>query len=109
MALIPDTDANIAVLYLGKIKSSAQRAIVFELSFQQFKRLITKKRCTYSGLLLNEHTRTIERLDNAIGYVVTNCITCHRILNKIKGTCEDLTNPVKLKHIQKMLTYINER
>ena len=86
-------DIEIAVKYTAKARSSADRNIPFMLSFNEYKRLLTTKRCYYSGVELTfeqsqENSFTIDRMDASIGYVPGNVVACSLKMNQKK---KDLT------------------
>lgn len=66
----------------GVYKRSAHiKNILFELTFEQFMNL-WQKPCSYCQESIN--TIGIDRLDNNIGYVVSNIISCCKVCNYMK-------------------------
>jgi hypothetical protein len=68
------------------------RGIEFDLSFEQFKELVTKQ-CSYCGIENSREVHTkyetvrvngIDRLDSSKGYVVNNCVSCCHVCNRLK-------------------------
>lgn len=86
-------DFKVANGYVLKAKNSAKRGVEFLLTIAEYKRLITAKRCYYTGIVLTQPCgdesrptdRTIERLDKNIGYVAGNCVACCHAANSIKA------------------------
>lgn len=58
-----------------------QRELSFELTFEQFK-LFKGKHCVYCGDVLQRVG--IDRVDNNIGYVLSNCVPCCTVCNRMK-------------------------
>ena len=85
------TDQQVALKYVAKINSSRARGINFSLTFAQYKRLISTKKCFYTGKLLTKSGDTqftIDRIDASKGYESGNCVVCCRDINNKK---KDLT------------------
>lgn len=83
-------DYLIAVKYVNKNKSSARRGISFELSFNEYKRILKKKKCFYTGVTLNNeenhpHSFTIDRKNPSLGYTKDNCVACSLAANAVKN------------------------
>jgi len=106
-------DKNIAIKYLAKIQYCVDKKIEFNLSFYEFKRLITAKYCKYTGTLLthrppgkknmNSSDVTIDRVDNKVGYVTGNVVACCHAYNSFKGVLEDPNNIIDFKILEKAL------
>lgn len=63
------------------IKSSAgRREIVFNISFDEFNLIYFKAECFYCG----GQSTGVDRVDNNIGYVSTNCVACCQLCNTMK-------------------------
>jgi macrodomain Ter protein organizer (MatP/YcbG family) len=94
-------DEIIARFYILKSERSKKRDIEFNLSFAEFKRLSSAKKCRFTGLELTAQTFSIDRIDNAKGYVTGNVAACHKAFNKMKGCAEnpesDFTIPMLAK------------
>jgi 5-methylcytosine-specific restriction endonuclease McrA len=72
-----------------------KRGLTFELSLEDFIRFTTA-RCAYCGIepsqqYKNKHHATaytyngIDRVDNELGYILENCVTCCKACNRLKG------------------------
>lgn len=57
------------------------RNYVFELTFEQFQKLINSS-CKYCG---KENCRGIDRVNNEVGYVIDNCVSCCHRCNEMKN------------------------
>lgn len=81
--------------YLEKTKSSFSRNIAFDLTLNEFKSLLNKQRCYYSGIRLCDtgakpndvppNYRTLDRIDNTKGYTKTNTVACAHKVNQLKN------------------------
>lgn len=101
------SDVSLVRKYISKSENAKDRGIDFGLSFTDYKRLMSIKRCQYSGLPFNEPSnaksagmfsrRTIERIDNSIGYTKENCVAVCSWFNELKGTWENPNNPLSEK------------
>lgn len=87
----------VANKYRGKVDNAKSRGVEFSLTLNDFRRLLMKKRCAYTGIALTLHKEghpknadlTIERINNQRGYVVGNCIAVCAAANSVKGAFED--------------------
>ena len=87
------------LLYKQYKSSALQRNIYFNLSLEEFERIVKEKKCVYCG---EDITRTvtsrtkfnsmdfvfagIDRIDNNNGYILGNVATCCSVCNNMKGT-----------------------
>lgn len=67
--------------YLDYKKSAITRKIEFNLSIQEFS-TFWNSQCFYCGQ--NIKTIGIDRINNNIGYVINNCVSCCEICNRLK-------------------------
>lgn len=78
-------------LYNEHLRSSKYRKLENSLTFEQFNDLISRN-CDYCGSQPTESGRKyvkrngIDRVDNSIGYVIENCVSCCKDCNRAKGT-----------------------
>ena len=92
------------VKYNTYIRSAKKRHITFEIDFDFCKKLFTgecyycKEKYINDGYLIG-----IDRVDNKIGYIETNCVSCCKICNYIKCTMEKELLHEKIRHI---MTYM---
>jgi len=95
-------DCFVALKYLRTKASALERGIPFELSLQVFKKLMTTKRCKYSGVVLTlygEHSVSIDRIDSTKGYLPDNVVACSKTVNGLKNDL--LEDQVKTKLLSK--------
>lgn len=84
-------DYVIACKYRNKIMNAQKRGIQFSLTFTQFKKLLQRKTCGYTGMPLDmsdndsDMSPTIERIDGNKGYVQGNCIVVASKYNQLKN------------------------
>lgn len=95
-------DLTLARKYLNKAQSSKDRGIPFTLSFADYKRLYNRKRCFYTGVLLeHDNNFSLDRIDSSIGYTKENTVPCDLAFNKLKGTVENPTFKLDLFKVNK--------
>ena len=74
---------------LCSIYSNAKdRELECNLSFQDIKKLMLKKKCYFTGVPFTEEgpdSRSIDRLDNSKGYIKGNVVACGQGLNGRKS------------------------
>jgi len=88
--------------YTGTAK---KRGIPFKLSFERFNSIITQK-CRYcdeysEGL----DTSGVDRLDNDIGYILTNCVPCCSFCNTAKSDHSEEYFLNKMRNIYNIIKY----
>lgn len=98
-------DLYCARAYCNKIKSSQDRGIEFDLSFEFFKSLMMTQTCHYTGIQMTTPPyttrggvpgdyqrrgtdRTIERIDHKVGYVPSNTVAVCAKANNLKSWWE---------------------
>lgn len=93
-----NSDVALCKYYVYKAESSTKRGLDFDLSLSDFKRLVARKRCFFTGESLvkvngKPNTFTLDRLDNSIGYTKNNTVPCAKWVNELKNTLlEDKTS-----------------
>ena len=105
------SDHIIANKYVNKVKACKDSKIEFELSFYEFKRLITSDKCKYTGIKLTWQSSkeqiptdaTIDRVDNSKGYVKGNVVACCKGYNSFKAVLENPTNIITFSMLEKAL------
>tara|TARA_R110000772_G_scaffold154491_2_gene265534 strand:- start:568 stop:927 length:360 start_codon:yes stop_codon:yes gene_type:complete len=105
------SDQAIANKYLNKIKACKVSNTNFELSFYEFKRLVTATKCKYTGIKLTWQSSkdqiptdvTIDRVDNNKGYVTGNVVACCKGYNSFKGVLENPNNIISFSILEKAL------
>jgi hypothetical protein len=82
------------------------RKYEFSLTLAEFSALIHQK-CHYCGI---SECKGVDRVDNTLGYITTNCVPCCKFCNQMKmdltiddfiGQCTKIVNEYKEKTIKK--------
>lgn len=107
------TDYEVATRYIKKMDLVNKSGGVFELTFNQFKRLITAKNCRYTGLKLKHYRNntvkldplhvTLDRIDNSLGYVHGNVVPCAHFYNEFKSILENPNNVMTVDILKKAI------
>lgn len=98
-------DIEIARRYIKKFEHANKKGQEFSLTFAQFKRIMNRKTCAYSGLEFSKpHSNnagkmgwrsvTLERIDNTKGYVMGNVIPVCSGINNLKSQWENPNHPL---------------
>ena len=101
-------EVRLAKMYVTKAERAEKKGIEFTLSFAQYKRLMTRKTCAYSGLRFSELNEkrawkiewlglTLDRIDNLKGYVPGNVVPVCNGINQIKSQWENPCIPIDEK------------
>jgi len=109
---LPEGEASFNHLYQQYSASAKKRNILFQLSKEQFREVVTQP-CHYCGNCCQSikiNTRAnggfsytgIDRKDNQIGYTLLNSVACCKTCNFMKL---DHSYDFFLSHIQKILTH----
>lgn len=81
-------DITLCKKYVHLAQSARDRKIEFNLSLKDYKNLLRRKTCPYSGKTLishgENHNMSIDRIDNSKGYIKGNVIACDIIANRHK-------------------------
>ena len=104
-------DIQIAESYVIKANSAKEKGIPFDLTFNQYKHLLSKKKCEYSGIPLileanKFNSLTFDRIDNSKGYTIKNIKVCARSINNWKSNLENPTYPVNMGNVIKITNNI---
>ena len=109
-------DVHLSKLYCSKAESAISKGLAFTLSFAEFKRLQSTKRCYYTGVQLtkangsvHETDRTMDRVDASRGYITGNVVACCHAANSLKGHWEHQKSILHTKNIKAMLNKIESR
>lgn len=84
-------------------RNAPKRGLAFELTFEQFK-VMFEGNCHYCG---DHSCRGIDRVDNAIGYTVSNSVGCCATCNKMKWILPKDTFIAQVKKIANFNTIWN--
>lgn len=93
-----NSDVALCKYYVYKVESSNKRGLDFDLSLSDFKRIVSRKRCFYTGEPLvkvngKPNTFTLDRLDSGKGYTKDNTVPCAQWVNELNNTLfEDKTS-----------------
>jgi hypothetical protein len=85
--------------YSSELKNNA-----FELSRDEFEELV-KQPCNYCGIIQDRGTECfngVDRVDNAVGYILSNCVSCCKMCNYMKKT---LSADVFIARAEHILTF----
>ena len=81
------TDLDVAKKMINLKQSADARNIKFDLSFTTLKKLMEQKKCFYTGRVLDprgDYALSIDRIDNKLGYVEGNVVSCTVEINRKK-------------------------
>lgn len=84
-------DIDVVSKYYSLFHSAKGREITFDLTFKTLKRLLSQKKCFYTGRKFTDSgkfQRTIDRVDASKGYIEGNVVACCQDMNNKK---KDLT------------------
>ena len=90
-------DVRLAKWYINKFNSSKDRGIEFSMSITTLRNISLAKKCYFTGLILDDKTRTVDRVDNTKGYVKGNVVACHTSFNNLKSLIENPINSLDMK------------
>jgi hypothetical protein len=111
-----DFECLVARKYRDKVTSSKTRNIEFKLTLGEFRQLLMRKNCAYTGIPLTLHVQgnqthtylSIERVDNSKGYVKGNVISVCHAANNIKSVFEDPNTFLSVKDAVMMFASISK-
>jgi hypothetical protein len=93
------TDLQIANKYINLMHSANSRNKEFNLTLTSIKNLLKSSKCYYTGVTLDWHNFSVDRIDNSKGYIVGNVCACDSKINKLKS---DLDNKSIIKLANKL-------
>jgi hypothetical protein len=103
---IPLDDITIARRYAAKADQARDNGHEFLLSFNEYKRLVKRKKCYYTSIPFLQGDKqlglSLDRIDNSKGYVSGNVVACLKTINTIKSSLENPSNPIGVKHLKRM-------
>ena len=76
--------------FVAARQAAKVRKMVFELTFDQYSRIMADNRCTYCGCPVSIIGHGLDRIDSAKGYILGNVTPCCGVCNFAKS---DLTQP----------------
>jgi hypothetical protein len=86
----PCKDLEFAHKYIQKSQSAGDRGIDFSLTFSEYKKLLSRKTCAYTGATMNSlrespNQRTLDRFDSSKGYISGNVYAVTVQANAVKN------------------------
>jgi len=110
------SDIDIAARYVKKAEWAKEKGIEFSLSFFEYKKLSNRKRCAYSDIEFSEYVdgkpvdsfsmKTLERIDNNLGYTYDNTTAVCYGVNVLKGNWENPNNQLNIELVLKVVKNI---
>ena len=103
-------DTYVSLKLLHKSIQCAQRGIEFSLTFADMKRLLSRKKCYYSGITLTmegKHSLSLNRIDDKKGYEPSNVVACSSYVNGLKNELlegRDRTRELSNGELKKVLS-----
>ena len=107
---IQNSDALLAKKYLNKINDANGRGIEFTLSFADFKKLFSRRVCTYTGVRFDDsehYSPTIDRIDNSLGYVKGNVQLVSNAANRFKNYWESGHHGISFKEAYRLVNTVH--
>lgn len=109
----PVTLRNVVSKRKQLILSAKKRKIKFDLSNEDVEKLLTVKRCYYTGIRfrdLDKHrSRTIDRIDNSKGYEPGNVVACIARVNFIKNLLLEDDQALTLKQTVSFMSKLDKK
>ena len=102
------TDVQIAQKYINKSNNAMVTGKEFTLTFSDFKKLMLRKTCYYTGIKLQDssnnkgsNSRTLDRIDSTKGYTKENTVACSHFFNQLKAITENPNNEITMGTIKR--------
>lgn len=110
----PHDDVRLAKQYQSKADNAKSRGISFTLSFNEYKRLKSAKRCKLTGIELSNgdggnikaNHLTIDRIDCSKGYELGNVIAVCHAANSFKAILEDPSTIITPKMAKRIVQLV---
>jgi hypothetical protein len=107
----------VADFYKGKAQSAIDRGVTWQLTLVSLRNLLRTKTCPYTGIALTvpkvsqprQSDLTIDRIDNAKGYVPGNVMAISRAANNFKSIFENPQYPLDMQTATVALARMNKR
>jgi len=103
-----DLELRTARAYINKHQKCKDKKWEFNLTLAAMRRLMKATRCYYTGLLLDDQSFTIDRIDSTKGYVMGNIVACHTNFNSFKGSMESPLNVLTFSNTLKAMKKIEK-
>jgi hypothetical protein len=116
-----DEDAKVARKFTSLMNSANKRKKEFSLTLQDVRKLLRRKKCAYTGVSLTEAVtavqgtpvtpqatdRTMDRIDNSIGYHPHNVVAVCHLANQMKeALLESKFNGTGIHHLSCEWTFL---
>ena len=85
-------------------RSAEYKNLDFTISYDDYINIVDKE-CYYCGIIQDKGFNGIDRTNQTIGYLLDNCVSCCKICNYMKGSCNDKVFINRAEHI---LTFQNK-
>ncbi len=89
---------NIKIHYTNYIRKADNSRHSFELSQDMFEEIV-KQPCYYCGIIQDREFNGIDRKNSTQGYEVTNCVSCCKMCNYMKGSLSERVFLDRIEHI----------
>ena len=110
-----ELELEAAKKYFHLYQSATRRKLDFDLKVADVKRLLKRKTCTYSGVVMvkRRHTNQVEelgqinealtfdRVNPEKGYIKGNVVSCSHASNQLKNSLE-MSSPTDFKVLKKL-------
>lgn len=84
---VVDAELILAQQYSKKSERAKQRSVEWKLTFAQFKKIMSRRTCAYTGNKFTEvNFPTLDRLDPGKPYIVGNVYKVGNVANQLKNT-----------------------
>lgn len=100
------TDVEVAKKLISIESSANSRGIDFNISFRKMKQLLERDTCFYTGKRFEptgDFARSIDRIDNDLGYIDSNVCACTIDINRKK---KDLTSQEIVLIFKKIIKHV---
>lgn len=105
-------DQRVAEKYLQLMKSAEKRGKEFSLTIADVRKLVSTKRCYYTGVELSQtdgdRFMTVDRIDNEKGYVKGNVVACTHWANQIKNQLFEVPNGIAIGRTEEFKALVNK-
>ena len=109
-------DLYVSSRYRIKANDAKVRKLEFSLTFSEFRKLVARRTCQYTGIRLTLPESgaqkltdmSFERVDNSKGYVSGNVISVCFAANNIKSVFENPKHLLNVDHAIKMFATIDK-
>jgi len=79
-------------------RSANHKNLDFSINQEEYESLV-KKSCYYCGIIQERGFNGIDRLNQSIGYIQDNCVSCCKMCNFTKGSLNEIVFVNRIEHI----------